>query len=558
MVFKNRADPPSVPRNVRYRRPNADSSALPFAHFGASPGWGLCLGYLGVLLLLLLVAPATHADEHNRILKGGWYLWDPYQYLDDKNGVGLLTGLDIELTRAIAKEAGYQVQQPAVSWQQHIEDLRTGARDIASGATFTGAREQFATFSKPYRDETNVLYLPVGDSSTYLFDNVDDMLRTFKAQGFRLGVVAGYAYVHPWINAFIADPENATQVVPVANDYENFVNLMEGQIDGFITDKLVGATTAWRGGWRGQAEPHPLEISVPIHFMFSKASVSDETVAAFNAAIDQVVEDGAYDRIFAHYLFPVMVAQILDTRWFLILDVIGTIAFAISGVLIASRKGYSFVGAFVLSALPAVGGGTLRDLLVDRHPIAVASTPLYLVLVLATVLIGFLIIGGMARLRRSVASERLEGAVEVVTWQGIHLKALAIFDAIGLATFTVIGVAVAVGTQASPLWLWGPILAMVTGAGGGIVRDIVCQRGDIPFLRTEVYAEVALFWGFLFSIYLLWRIPEIHPEELLLAVVVVVVGGFATRMAAVHFGLRNPLFPRIESATPSSETKSRS
>jgi len=127
----------------------------------------------------------------------------------------------------------------------------------------------------------------------------------------------------------------------------------------------------------------------------------------------------------------------------------------------------------------------------------------------------------------------------------MHRSLLAISDAIGLATFTVIGVAVTVGTDARPLWLWGPIMAMVTGAGGGILRDIVRQRGDIAILKTEFYAEVALTWGLVLSVYLLWHMPEFGPNELLPAVVVVVTGGFLTRMAAVHFRLQSPLFSRL-------------
>jgi hypothetical protein len=68
--------------------------------------------------------------------------------------------------------------------------------------------------------------------------------------------------------------------------------------------------------------------------------------------------------------------------------------------------------------------------------------------------------------------------------------------------FSVIGVIVAVESGASPLWLWGPLLAMLTGAGGGIMRDVIRADSNMPSLKGEFYAEVALIWGFLFSLFL--------------------------------------------------------
>jgi polar amino acid transport system substrate-binding protein len=100
-----------------------------------------------------------------------------------------------------------------------------------------------------------------------------------------------------------------------------------------------------------------------------------------------------------------------------------------------------------------------------------------------------------------------------------------------------------------PLWLWGPILAMLTGAGGGILRDIVRQAGTIASLKTELYAEVALLWGLVLSGYLLWRIPDLDPDELVPVIVAVVVGAFVTRMAAVLFRIKSPLFIQMPAAS---------
>ena len=90
--------------------------------------------------------------------------------------------------------------------------------------------------------------------------------------------------------------------------------------------------------------------------------------------------------------------------------------------------------------------------------------------------------------------------------------------------------------------LWGPLLAMTTAAGGGILRDLVRQSGNIASLRGEFYAEVPLLWGFALSLYLTWNTPRLEAEQLGLGVVVTLVGAFATRMVAVLFRMRSPVF----------------
>ena len=108
------------------------------------------------------------------------------------------------------------------------------------------------------------------------------------------------------------------------------------------------------------------------------------------------------------------------------------------------------------------------------------------------------------------------------------------FDSIGLATFTVIGVVVAVDVQVEPLWLWGPILAMLTGAGGGILRDVVRHDTAIATLRGEFYGEVALLWGLVFSIYLLRSDHTLPPTKIFYAVLIILFGAFFTRLGALY------------------------
>jgi polar amino acid transport system substrate-binding protein len=115
-------------------------------------------------------------------------------------------------------------------------------------------------------------------------------------------------------------------------------------------------------------------------------------------------------------------------------------------------------------------------------------------------------------------------------------------DAIGIAAFTVTGVAVAIAHKAEPVWLWAPLLAMLTAAGGGILRDVLRQSGDIKSLRSEFYAEVPLIWGLLLALYLHWQALHLGPDDFVTAVVVTMAGAFLTRMAAVTLKMKSPAF----------------
>lgn len=513
------------------------------------PHLRLCILLLCGLVLLFTVLPYSSArgstpviDDRGRhlpVLTGGWYLWDPYQFVKLRDGDQVLTGLDVETTRAIARAAGFAVDYSYRPWKQHIMQLRSGQADIASGATFSRERAEFAWFSRPYRQETNVLYLLRGKARDYRFATVAGMLRNFRETGFRLGVVSGFTYADPALNAFIADPANAGRIIHSENDYQNFRNLIEGRIDGLLADRLVAATSAWRGGWRNIVEEHPLHITTDIRFMFSKLTVPPETVRLFDNAIAGLEANGELRRMVGNYLTPVLLAQTLDSRWFILLDIIGTVAFALSGVLIAARERYSLLGAAVLALLPAVGGGIIRDLLVGRSPLGVLSTPLYLGLVGGTVLAGFLVTHALRGVRRrGWLPEKVEALFGHPLAGGLY----EVSDAIGIAAFTVTGVAVAVSAKAEPVWMWGAVLAMITAAGGGMLRDLVRKSGEIASLKGEFYGEVPLIWGLLFSQYLIWKAMALTPQHLAAAVIVTMAGAFVTRMAAVLFRFKGPEF----------------
>jgi uncharacterized membrane protein YeiH len=156
-----------------------------------------------------------------------------------------------------------------------------------------------------------------------------------------------------------------------------------------------------------------------------------------------------------------------------IADAVGVFVFALSGGLAASRRGLDLFGIFVVSLMPAIGGGTLRDLLLDR--------PVFWLEHSDTILIA-LAGGGLS----AILGERIA-----------RFKTLIWFDALGMALFCVVGAqaAHAMGHNLVVVVMMGTI----TASFGGLLRDVICN--EVPLiLREDIYATAALlgalvFWG---------------------------------------------------------------
>lgn len=491
-----------------------------------------------------LAKPATDAQTKQKVLRAGWYPWDPYQYLVIKNGISRLTGLDVEILKAVFEKMGYTLNFDEVSWKQHQLDIESGARDIAAGAFQSDARSKYAYYSDTYRTEKDVIFVRENDTKRLNFRTAEQWFDVLNNQNIKLGIVNGYFY-GPAMMAFINDPKNVSRIVGVGTDQENLANLISKKVDAIAIDDLVAGTLIWRNKWQGQVK----EVGVPIftggiHVIFSKATTSPALVAEFNASLKNLRETGQYQEIVRTYLLPVMLDVTSGQWWFLVVDIIGTIAFAMSGVLLARQGKYSFFGALVLAAVPSVGGGIVRDLLLQRETLSVLKSPLYLLIIFATVVIFYFIFRIKNRLTTEPTPATGAHADAYLIGHLNNHSAVAFFDAVGLAAFTIIGVIVAVGANIQPLWLWGPLFAALTGAGGGILRDVIRADVDNPGLKGSFYAEVALIWGLIFSLLLNWYsgMEQYYPDHITAMVIFVLLGALGTRMFVFHYKIRSPMF----------------
>ncbi len=163
---------------------------------------------------------------------------------------------------------------------------------------------------------------------------------------------------------------------------------------------------------------------------------------------------------------------------FFLVELIGTVAFACSGAMVAVKKRLDLLGIIVLGVTTAVGGGMLRDLLIGIHPPMLFVNPVYVILAFLSVMVLFLII----RCGR-VTIEMMESL-----W---YERVMNLMDAVGLGAFTVVGIDAAISAGFGDYQFLMIFLGVITGVGGGLLRDIMA--GVTPaVLKKHVYACASL------------------------------------------------------------------
>ena len=177
---------------------------------------------------------------------------------------------------------------------------------------------------------------------------------------------------------------------------------------------------------------------------------------------------------------------IMDIIWY-IFDMIGTIAFAVSGALVGVARKMDIFGMSVLALATAIGGGIVRDVLLGYFPPNSLRNIVYVTVVIAVTIIVFIIYS--SRYRRQVMGPRSRAS---------YLFA----DAVGLASFTVTG-ASAGYTLYPDLPIFIVLLGTITAVGGGIIRDMLAQR--IPsVLKEDVYALPSIIGGIAYYVMVLY------------------------------------------------------
>jgi len=192
------------------------------------------------------------------------------------------------------------------------------------------------------------------------------------------------------------------------------------------------------------------------------------------------------------------------------LELLGVAVFAVSGVLAAGRKGLDLLGVAVVAIVSAIGCGTLRDLLLDRHPTFwIADTTYIWVILAATALT-------LAYVRFWIATRR----------------ALLVADALGLAFFTIAGVQIA--EQAGVSELIAVLMGVITGVAGGVFRDVLTREIPLVMRPGRLYATAAITGAAIYVILVGWRIT---PDAAAVAGMASIAG---LRLAAILWRLELP------------------
>ncbi len=200
----------------------------------------------------------------------------------------------------------------------------------------------------------------------------------------------------------------------------------------------------------------------------------------------------------------------------IVLEIIGTIAFAISGALVAISKKMDVLGIIILAMVTAVGGGVIRDLVLGITPPVAFQQPIYASFSIIIALLVFI-----PAIRRDI-----QNTAPVNTW------VLLVMDSIGLGVFTIIGVEAAINVdQANNIFLL-LFVGVVTGVGGGILRDILA--GEVPYIFVKhFYASSSLIGAGCFVV-LFDYFPKTVAEIAGVSII------FILRILAAHYRWKLP------------------
>ncbi len=198
-----------------------------------------------------------------------------------------------------------------------------------------------------------------------------------------------------------------------------------------------------------------------------------------------------------------------------LLDLVGVGVFAISGALAAGRNRLDLFGVVVIALVTAIGGGTIRDILLDRHPIFWISNPSYLIVILAATAL-------------------------TIVWVRVRqppLAALLVVDALGLALFAISGAQIAEQKELPALVV--VMMGTITGVAGGMIRDVLTAQIPLVLRKGTLYASTAIAGNGVYLI--LQSLGALRSTAAALGMLTVVV----LRIVSIAWGLSLPVF-RVE------------
>ena len=198
----------------------------------------------------------------------------------------------------------------------------------------------------------------------------------------------------------------------------------------------------------------------------------------------------------------------MNFNFTILLDFLGTFAFAVSGIRLASEKRFDWFGAYIIGLVTAIGGGTFRDLLIDVTPFWMLD-------------VNYFITTGLALLAAIFIKEKLFKLGNT----------LFIFDTVGLGLFTIVGITKTINVG-FPIWVC-IVMGAITGSLGGVIRDVLLNEVPLIF-RKDIYALACVAGGVVYFICKYFGLP-IGITEFIAAFTVI-----TSRLLAVKYHIHLP------------------
>ncbi len=502
-----------------------------------------------LLITILLIKPisadplplANSVNECSTIgekssLKAGWYINEPYQYLESISRSVNLSGMDVELLNLYSRNLNIKIDYQELDWDHQLSMLKAGNLDLISNIAYSDERAKFLYYSIPYRYEeyaffTQKLY------TNLVFTNIKDFVESIKMQGLKLGIVEGMVYADPGLDAFLNDPINRANITKYSNAMSALNALLREDIDGVIDDKVSSSLAVLKSGKQSQIQEIDLHIGGPIYIAFNKQTLSESTVEKFNEAIREYQGNNEFNKIVRAYTYPAVFTKLVNSKWFSTITLLGIIGFSISSLIVAARYNTNLLGTIICTLLPVIGGGIMRDLMANTEKATILLSPHIICYVLSIIAFGFCIL-------RFLNYNNESNNHYLNTFFN---KILLVSDSIGQVAFSVLGVALAAINNIYPLEVWGTFFAFLTANGGGIIRDSLIKDKIGIIHENEVHAEIYIVASFMLSMFLANQTPETMPEVISLAFIVTIIGSIITQIIVSYLKVPNLKFYKFTS-----------
>jgi len=251
---------------------------------------------LPLLIELLFIhtvsAASSSTVESNKEcrLKYGWADWAPLQYIDAS---GELTGVQIDLVKAVSKAVGCDIEYIKLSWAQILKGLKSGDIDFTANATENDIRKTFAYFSIPYRRD--IFSFWVRDEERVRFDHqtVEEIMKS----GMKLGLISDQLY-SPEIELWRKDPVFSKNITYTEEIDDLILLLEERKVESIVEDAYIIAFRKRLGGFSRNISHLSIQtFGYPVAFMFSKKTTSKELAEKYNQKMRELKNTSTFQSI---------------------------------------------------------------------------------------------------------------------------------------------------------------------------------------------------------------------------------------------------------------------